>query len=86
MTSMNGKTRLQELVEQRLTSYPGAHPNEKWKLETDLTKCTPRETQEMHRLGTSPEQLMEMGLNRGQVAHVLFGYRHTPQKGGRYGK
>ena len=68
-------------VQALLANYPGAHPNEKWKLETDLTKCTPRETREMQRLGTSPEQLMEIGLNRGQVAHILWGYKHSPRKG-----
>lgn len=65
------------LVLQRLKSYQGPHPNELWKLEGDLNKCTEREKQEMAKLGTSPEELMRFGLNRGEVAHVLFGYRHT---------
>ena len=66
-----------ENLMKRLENYPGPHKNEKWKLDTDLTNCTLREIQEMHRLGTNPGQLMAAGLNRGQVAHILFGYKHT---------
>lgn len=60
-------------IKQRLKNYPGAHPNEKWKLETDLTKCTDKEKAEMKKVGLS----FNCGLNRGEVAHVLFGWRHT---------
>lgn len=60
-------------IEKRLKSYPGARQGESWKLETDLTKCTAREKAEMKKVGLS----VDCGLNRGQVAHVLFGYRHT---------
>lgn len=81
MARINGKTTLQVLVAQRLETYPGPHQNETWKLETDLTKCTAREKQEMARLGVSPGDLMELGLNRGQVAHILWGYKHSPRKG-----
>ena len=65
-----------ELAE-RLRSYPGAHPNEVWKLEKDLNKCTDKEKQQITRLGLTVEDLMLLGLNRGQVAHILFGYRFT---------
>ena len=27
----------------RLATYPGAHPNETWKMDKDLTHCTARE-------------------------------------------
>ena len=64
-----------ELAE-RLRSYPGAHPNEVWKLEKDLNKCTDKKKQ-MTRLGSTVEDLILPGLNRGQVAHILFGYRFT---------
>ena len=32
-----------EEMKARLKNYPGAHPNEKWKLEKDLNKCTDKE-------------------------------------------
>lgn len=61
----------------RLKTYPGAHENEKWKLETDLSKCTKREKEEISRLGYTIDDFTKEGLNRGEVAHILFGYRHT---------
>ena len=64
--------RVNELKE-RLRDYPGAHEGESWKLEKDLTKCTDKEKQMMAYLGVSPEELMEAGLNRGEVHHILFG-------------
>lgn len=59
------KSRVEELRE-RLVNYPGPHPNEKWKLETDLTKCTVREMRELQRLGVTVGQLMAAGFNRGE--------------------
>ena len=67
--------RVSELKE-RLWDYPGAHEGESWKLEKDLTKCTDKEKQMMAHLGVSPEELMEAGLNRGEVHHILFGCSH----------
>ena len=67
--------RVSELKE-RLRDYPGAHEGESWKLEKDLTKCTDKEKQMMAYLGVSPEELMEAGLNRGEVHHILFGCSH----------
>lgn len=67
---------VKEMAE-RLRSYPGAHPNEVWKLETDLMKCTDREKSQMALNGLTPEDLMLLGLNRGQVAHILFGYKYS---------
>ena len=67
--------RVNELKE-RLRDYPGAHEGELWKLEKDLTKCTDKEKQMMAYLGVSPEELMEAGLNRGEVHHILFGCSH----------
>lgn len=64
--------RVSELKE-RLRDYPGAHEGESWKLEKDLTKCTDKEKQMMVFLGVTPEELMEAGLNRGEVHHILFG-------------
>ncbi len=64
----------------RLNNYGGAHANEKWKMETDLNKCTDREKEEMKKLGVTVDDFMKEGLNRGEVAHILFGYRHTPRK------
>ena len=71
-----------EILMERLANYPGPHEGETWKLETDLTKCTPREKKEMERLGVTPEMLMDAGLNRGEVHHILFGYKHTAGKVG----
>lgn len=68
-----------EMLKLRLRNYPGAHEGEKWKLEKDLKKCTAREKEKMKTLGVTPEQLMAEGLNRGQVAHILYGYRHTKE-------
>lgn len=59
----------------RLDTYPGPHPNEKWKLETDLTKCTDKEKDEMRKYNLSPADFMDAGLNRGQVHHILYGYK-----------
>ena len=73
---------MEELLN-RLKTYPGAHENEKWKLETDLSKCTQREKEEMQKLGYTIEDFAKHGLNRGQVAHILFGYQHT--RGNRHG-
>jgi len=64
----------EEEIRKRLENYHGPHlPKEQWKLETDLTKCTDREKAEMKKVGLS----LDCGLNRGEVAHVLFGWRHT---------
>ncbi len=65
----------------RLDTYPGAHENEKWKMEKDLSRCTQREKEEINRMGMSIEMLESAGLNRGEVAHILFGYRHTDKRG-----
>ena len=65
-----------ERLKERLANYPGPHKNETWKLDTDLTHCTDREIREMHRLGTNPGQMMAAGLNRGEVHHILFGWRY----------
>lgn len=61
----------------RLATYPGAHKNEKWKLETDLSKCTDREKAALEHYGVTVRELMELGMNRGQVSHMLFGYRFS---------
>lgn len=66
---------LYALIAERLGNYPGAHPGENWKLETDLTKCTAREKQAIHDLGYTVEDFMAVGLNRGETSHILFGYR-----------
>lgn len=77
-----GKTRVEFLMK-RLANYPGPHDGERWKLETDLTKCTPREKKEMENLGVTPEMLMAAGLNRGEVHHILFGYKYSAGKVGK---
>ncbi len=77
---MAKKTRVEELKE-RLVNYPGPHKNEKWKLEKDLTKCTLKEMKKMQELGVNPGRLMAAGLNRGEVAHILFGYDHVMRTG-----
>ena len=61
----------------RLFTYRGPHSGEEWKLERNLAKCTSREKEEMKKLGLSVEQLMALGLNRGQVHHILFGWKHS---------
>ena len=66
-----------EDAKERLVNYPGPHVNETWKLERDLNKCTKREQAEIKKLGLSIQDLMDAGLNRGEVAHILFGYRFT---------
>ena len=70
-----------EFLKKRLANYPGPHDGEEWKLETDLTKCTPREKKEMGKLGVTVEMLMYAGLNRGEVHHILFGYKYSAGKG-----
>lgn len=66
-----------EEAKERLVNYPGPHANEAWKLERDLNKCTKREKAEIKKLGLNIQDLMNAGLNRGEVAHILFGYRFT---------
>ena len=65
----------------RLDSYPGAHENEAWKLDKDLSHCTKREKEKIAELGLTIQGLMDAGLDRGQVSHILFGYRHTGKRG-----
>ena len=72
-------SKLDEL-KKRLENYPGAHPGEKWKTETDLTKCTDKEKAEIKKLGITVEDLIAVGLNRGEVSHMLFGYRYTGRR------
>lgn len=67
---------MEELLK-RLDNYPGAHPGEKWKMDTDLSHCTLKERAAMKKLGVTVEQFAEAGLNRGQVSHILFGYKYT---------
>ena len=62
-------------LKERLKTYPGAHPGETWKLETDLSKCTKREKEAIKALGLTLEDFK--GFNRGEVAHMLFGYRYA---------
>ena len=64
-------------LKSRLSNYPGAHPGEEWKLDTDLNNCTDREKAEIARLGFTVEDLVKEGFNRGEVQHMLFGYRYT---------
>lgn len=65
------------VLRERLKNYPGAHEGETWKLETDLTRCTPREKAMMKKNGVTVEELMAAGFNRGEAAHMFFGYLHT---------
>lgn len=67
----------EKTIRERLQTYPGAHPGEKWKLEKDLNKCTAKEKEKIKKYGSSIEELMKLGLNRGEVSHVLTGYLHT---------
>lgn len=60
-------------LKKRLATYPGAHPGEDWKLETNLSKCTDREKAEIKSLGLTLNDFR--GFNRGEVAHMLFGWR-----------
>ena len=62
-------------LKKRLSNYPGAHPGEKWKLETDLNKCTDKEKEAIKALGLTINDFK--GFNRGEVSHMLFGYRYT---------
>ena len=62
-------------LKSRLETYPGPHPEENWKKETDLTKCTAREKQEILRVAL--DVMMGLGLTRGEVHHMLFGYRFS---------
>lgn len=53
-----------------------------WMLDKDLTHCTEAERNRMHRLGFSLVRLMNMGLTRGEVAWVLYGYKHSKKQRG----
>ena len=61
----------------RLKTYPGANKNEDWKLEADLNKCTAHEKAELAGYDITPADLMVLGMNRGEVHHILYGYKHT---------
>ena len=69
------RTRLDELKKKRLGSYPGARPNEKWKQDTNLNHCTEKEKAGMRREGFTVAEAMAAGLDRGQIHHILYGYR-----------
>lgn len=79
---MKSETSYERLVKMlpRLDSYPGAHPNENWELESDLRKCTLKERAKLNELGITIDDLMNAGLNRGEVHHLLFGYDATHGK------
>ena len=62
-------------LKSRLANYPGAHPWGGWKLETDLTKCTDKEKYAIKALGLTLDDFK--GFNRGEVSHMLFGYRYA---------
>lgn len=67
-----------EMLRERLANYPGPHPGEKWKLEKNLeVYCTINEVRAVQRLGLTMADLMQAGFNRGQVHHMLFGYRYS---------
>ena len=66
------------ILKSRLSNYRPS--DEPWKKETDLSKCTAIEKREMAKYGVTYGQLMELGLNRGEVAHILFGYRYTKER------
>jgi hypothetical protein len=53
---------------------------ELWKTDTDLTMCTPAERSKLHQLGLSLVQVMDIGLTRGEVAHICFGYEHQKRE------
>ena len=65
----------------RLATYPGAHPNETWKMDKDLTHCTAREKEELRKLGITISMCEAFELDRGQVAHILVGYRYAGKRG-----
>ena len=77
---MEDYTKICELT-LRLQNYPGPHGNETWKLEKNLHKCTDREKLELARYGVTVDQLMREGFNRGEVHHMLFGYKHEGRSG-----
>ena len=60
----------------RLTTYPGPRPGEDWKRVTNLSQCTLREQEELLKYGITLEMCEEQGLTRGEVSHILWGYRH----------
>lgn len=64
----------------RLATYPGAHENETWKLEKDLSKCSDKEKERMAFYGLTYKDFEAAGLNRGEVAHILYGYKHTEKR------
>ena len=62
-------------IYERLKTYPGPHPGEDWKYDKDLNHCTEREKKAIKKEGLAIKMLMDFGLNRGQVHHILFGWR-----------
>ena len=64
----------------RLWSYSGPLSSEEWKYDEDLNHCTNREKEEMKKYGLTPTDFMNAGYNRGQVHHILFGYRFSPTR------
>ena len=63
----------------RLATYrqPAINKSQEWRLSTKLSEeCTPREQEEMRKYKVKPKHFERLGLNRGQVHHMLFGYKH----------
>ena len=69
------KEKALRFLAKRLETYSGPHPNETWKLDKNAYHCTEREKQEMAKYGLAPIDFMNAGYNRGEIHHMLFGYR-----------
>lgn len=66
-----------QMLRKRLANYPGPRQGELWKLDRDLTHCTEREKEELKTYGLTVSDMMRYGFRRGEVHHVLFGYKFT---------
>lgn len=67
-------------LKKRLANYPGAHDGEEWKLDKNLNHCTKKEKEAIAAIGATIEELELVGLTRGEVHHILFGYKYGSYK------
>lgn len=67
---------MDELTE-RLNNYPGPRQGEGWKNDKDLSHCTLKEKEAIAAMGYTIEDFERIGMTRGQLHHIAFGYRFS---------
>ncbi len=77
---MTAKEFMENVGYTRLKTYPGPHPSEAWKNDQDLSHCTDTEKKKLAEYGITWEDLKPLNLTRGEIHHILFGFRYPNGK------